>query len=131
MLDFEFEPIEGNGLILKRIKEYLNEPNLLISSGLPQEIPEEMVWIEIAEGSTISEGYQSILVRAKCISKSWKEAEILALKVRKAIEAQSFLKKPIYSVDNVKRPRRSNELSLKEKPVFLFEFYIYQLAINL
>lgn len=131
---FEYSPIEGEGTILKRVKTFLETTQyntVLVSSGLPQAIPEEMVWLTLEDGSTISEGYQAILVRVKTLANSWLEAEKMALKVRSFIESEEFLLEPIFRVDGVSRPRRSEELAGKKKSIFLFNFTIYQLANNL
>jgi hypothetical protein len=132
-MSYEYEPIETDGTLLKRIDSFLStteHSGILVSAGLPQAIPEQMVWLTFEDGSTINEGYIAILIRVKCLGASWKEAEHLALKVRSFIESDDFLVAPIYRVDSVSRPRRSEELSQRQKEIFLFNFTIYQLAIN-
>jgi hypothetical protein len=130
----EYEPIESDGTILKRVRAFLNTigySDVFVSSGLPEAIPTKMVWLTLEDGSTISEGYQAILVRVKCLHETWTDAEKLAIKVRSFVESEDFLIAPIYRVDDTSRPRRSDEFSESEKPAYLFNFSMYQLAINL
>jgi len=133
MAYFEYEPIESNGTLLKRIRGFLNSINEfpLVSSGLPEQIPAKMVWVIMDGGSDVSVGYQRILVRVKVIASSWSDAELLALKVRSYIESEDILVHPIYRVDDVSRPTRSSELEVKEAKMYIFNFNLYQLANNL